>query len=265
MSVNVTVPAALADTPAKSLFVPPVKDLHSAYNAGGYTSTNEEPELINKLLGRHRFNKTAAICSGGEVIMFALLHRSKSVIGVDHAYSALAATVAKLLLLQEFGHKKFEELLTYGKPSEVSDAFSKVRHLLPSVLTKVAYSPAYDISCLRREVHFARPGALQRLEQNLPKLELRHGDLTDIAGDGPFDLLYISNAIEHTGRAGRTMSLAAVAPLVAPGGTVILTTYNANPNNAPAYCHPEFTNIKHLLGFRTTWYFSLFTKNKAKA
>jgi hypothetical protein len=55
---------------------------------------------------------------------------------------------------------------------------------------------------IRREWQFVPIGRMERLRQSLGKVKFVHGDMLDIAEVGPFDLLYISNALDHTSRPG---------------------------------------------------------------
>ena len=79
------------------------------------------------------------------------------------------------------------------------------------------------------------------LPQVLGRLTLVHGDLQDVAAEGPFDILYGSNTHEHSGRGGSWSKVAAGASprlglksyteLVKPGGHLLATgTFTYAPN-----------------------------------
>lgn len=76
--------------------LPVFKDIHPAYNGGGYACTNEEPHIHTALIDQHHpdgkdgtFQRAAAISSGGEIPILVLLTRAEEVVAIDHSYMAL--------------------------------------------------------------------------------------------------------------------------------------------------------------------------------
>ena len=87
----------------------------------------------------------------------------------------------------------------------------------PSSLTLGRGFRLGDVSQIYEEIGQA---ALAELRKNRHKLVFCHGDLTDLYDRGPYDLVYLSNALQYGGRNGRTYD---VTKMVKPGGYVCFT------------------------------------------
>lgn len=76
--------------------------------------------------------------------------------------------------------------------------------------------------------HWKRNITLPLVEQAYKKLHLVkfiHGDITDLAEDGPYGLIYLSNALDHTSRTGSQPLLNSIKPLVRKGGVLVVAGY----------------------------------------
>jgi hypothetical protein len=247
------------------MITPVFEDTFKTFTANGFSVTNEESAVLKELLGRRTFKKTAAICSGGEMLFFLFLPCSKSVVAIDHSYNSLRAAYLKALLLDTLGAKNLHDLLMTGDKDLLAGALNKVAKLLPKPLVpaeKYKY-PNYPppplpdaIRDLRKEWHRISVTTLEKAKSRLKSLAFVHGDLSDVASKGPFDLVYISNALEHVDRTGKNPEVAKVLELVAPGGYLLLTTGDYKP----LLTHSSLTLVKSIKGFYTTWQHCLYQK-----
>jgi hypothetical protein len=179
----------------------------NAYN-GPYTyaCTNEEPEMLRKLIAGRFVRKAAGIASGGEVSFFLLLPRVREeLVAVDHSLSSLAIAYTKALLLESLGPTETKKLMMLNNIKKLQEAADKASQQLPGNL-KNKWTPEarYNLSCdssrLATEWGLASDTALKLATKKLDRLTFIHSDLTDIKDKGPFELLYISNAQEHARR-----------------------------------------------------------------
>ncbi len=232
---------------------------HHAYNASGYTETNEEPSLFIDMLQKRRFNRAACIASGGEVLLSVILPRAKEVVAIDHSYRSLGASYRKLLLLQKLGGSQTTALLRDEKYDELKQHLVEIVQQLPEKVKALG-----DISTvmhsLRREWSFTRMPA-----RVTPKIAQRvtfvHGDLSDLGKHGTFDLLYISNAMEHTNRDYKSPTFNTVVPFLNPGGLLLYTSNDYYAKSTPL---PKgFTLVNRIRGFRTQWVHSIIQKDAA--
>jgi hypothetical protein len=216
------------------------EDIHPDYNSStGYAATNEDIILHRKLLRKVRDIKLAgSIASGGEVPFFVFLSRGIPVVAVDHSYRAIAAVLGKIEIVKRLGTAGAYELFTDKEYKDVSKAFADLAPSMPEKLRPYfAKSTVYgeaglvfdqnSYNDLRKTWMYVTPLIMKRAFRNLDKLTLVHGDLSDIASKGPFDCLYISNALEHTSYTGKNPDPAIMNDLVKPGGFVLSTGYGA--------------------------------------
>jgi hypothetical protein len=231
------------------------EDRHAQHNVTGYTLTNEEPYLHRKLIRGLKFKKIAGIASGGEIPLTVLLPKATDgVIAIDHGYNALATTYMKALLIKELGPAVFSKHLEEANYDELVAMARKLRDQLPDRLK--VYCSSFDrnyISSIRREWHGTSSSTLEATHRKLEKLTLLHGDLTDLREYGPFDLLYTSNATEHSNRDKKYLKGTDLLPLLKPNGYILTT--------APIV-HPELKTIKTIVGIRTQWPHTLIKRVK---
>ena len=241
--------------------VPTFRENCTTFNSSTmYNVTNEEPDLLVRLLGNRSFRKAAGISSAGEILLSVILPRCREVIAVDHSYAALAIAYLKAVMLNVMGAQGLKDLLFDSKPEQVIAAMQQYSASLPQELTPHLKLPAisqYDIAALRREWFYLPTAALERARRRLDKVTFVHGDIMDLAADGQFSLLYVSNAIEHFGRAKKYPKLVDFAKLVRPGGFLLATA--GTPTTAPASTK-EWEHVKSIKGLRTTWIHTLYKR-----
>jgi hypothetical protein len=266
--------------------LPEFEDVAPEYTTFGYWITNEEPELVREMLAGVRIKKGAAIASSGDMALFAVLPRiSKQLVLVDHSYQSLVACFSKMALLERFGVDGVRDLFINKPVAEVKAAFSSVKDALPPTLkvppkeSKMLgqgertfyqycsyggvdpYEFTGGTEGLRKEWHYGPRAALRSSVKKLDKVKMVHGDLADISKYGPFDFLYLSNAMEHTGRSGR-ISSTLVESLVRRGGLALVArsgsgySYPSNPISS------DWEEIKQERGFRSSWTYSLLRRKK---
>jgi hypothetical protein len=246
---------------------PPFEDLDN-FNAAGYWETNEEPEVHRELLSGIRLHRAAAIASGGEVSYFVLLPKvQKELVLVDHSYHSLAVCFLKACLLQQRGADQTKALFVSGDREAIVDALLTVKDGVPEKLRSHICSYGgeltphrfYSENNLRREWLYAPLDAIRASARKLSKLRLLHGDLSTLKGRGPFDLLYISNALDHTGVGGKRLGKEDIEPSLKKGGYVLLTKQAVNYNTSGTNpSNMGWKLIREIRGFRTSWIHSLY-------
>lgn len=246
--------------------LPQFEDVYQHHTASGFGVTNEEPDLHRQLLGRRMFRKAACIASAGEIPFFVLLPRCREVVAIDHSYRSLVAAYTKALLLEQLGPAGVRNLMVNSRdPNELVEAALKVKDLLPENLRKHATFTAItkdsygytgggtfteqDWRDLRREWREVRLSTLRAAVKNLHHTTFIHGDLKDLEKRGPFDLLYISNAMEHSGRNGIPKPKDFV-PLLKEGGLLLSTRANSYKDIA----EPAFRKVNDIRGYRSQWW-----------
>lgn len=237
--------------------LPKFVDHHPAYNAGGYTVTNEEPEIFNNFLGKDKFQRAACILSGGEVLVSCFLSRAKEIVGIDHSYNAIASCYSKLLLLREIPRKQLQELLDLEEYKELERVLDAKAAQLPkfnhSYQTKLSMLFSYVWNNMRREWCDPNFRANRVTKKRLSEITFVHGDLRDLFGlYGQFDLLYVSNAMEHSGRDRKSPTMADFAKILNPGGVLLYTTMKFPPQEGVLNSH-GLDLLKKLRGYRTSW------------
>lgn len=221
---------------------------------------NEEPEVWNSLLGRQRFGKIATIASAGEILLFVLAHRAtEEIIAVDHSYSSMRVCYAKALFVQKHGARLAHKLITQDGWKGYKDSLAQIVSELPTVLQNpkrptwdAPRTPEFVLNDFndqkyRAEWHYGGVTNLERGARMLQKTTFIHGDFSDTAQYGPFDLLYVSNAQEHTNKNNVRPSVANdFIPLVRVGGLVLIcaTSYYPAPND------PTYRIVQTVKGFR---------------
>lgn len=283
------------------MLLPSFEDIHPDYGKGmpSHLVTNECPETFRLMLGpRTRLGKAASICSGGEIPLLVLLPRCDAVYAIDHFLQPLAVTFLKVAILANMGPlgaKKFFEkddfpafrqvLLDHVK--YLPDALAKCLKITSQVPPKSpvpkpgTYQPRPDIYCshdtinettfkaIRCEWHYASLGAMKSAVGRLDRLHLLHGDFTDVAKYGPFDIIYTSNALSHFRQLPPpvpkppwyqlpVMTVAKdFAPLVRAGGLMIDTNTE--------FKGPEFTLLRKSIGYRGSWIQYMYRRNAEAA
>lgn len=218
---------------------------------GFYAAPNEGTLDWRGLVKGTPIYRAAGICSSGEVGFFSLLPsvRRKLVL-VDHSYKSLNVAMTKYLLMTKLSAKEVHRLFTTASHQELHDACVGVRKELPEEVAKSVSKYHGDWCDLRgrHEVYDYRTGrytfsgekfnsyfkeiqthwkkhiSLDLVRQACKKLHLvkfLHGDLQDLAEEGPFGLVYLSNALEHSNRDRKNPTLSQVQACLRPDGYII--------------------------------------------
>ena len=238
--------------------LPVYEVLNNSFNAPGYSCTNEEPERFRELLKGKTFKRVLSICSGGEIPLMILLPRTtKEVIAVDHSERALLATYLKVVILNHYGPKEAIKILTGLRSESEVAKVCKVVDQVPNHLREVksynAYPAGvlvYDAGNLNREWKLAREQDLRATIKKLHLLKLVQGDLMDVLKKyDPFELLYFSNAFEHTGRSGKYPDPRSVERLLGPGGLVLTAAATSSSLEEHSWCKSKIAGAVNPLGW----------------
>lgn len=243
------------------LALPKFLDHHPTYNGnGGYTVTNEEPEIFNEILGKIKVNRAACIASGGEILVSVIMPRADEVVAVDHAYTSLFVAYLKTILLQSGRTKEFIRALREEDYDRIAEQFKACAVHLPEALKKSRGSNTiskYDLTYIRKE--WCHPAArITRLpNKRVSNTTFVHGDLRDIPKlFGTFDLFYASNAMEHSGRDHKSPTLSNFAELLNSGGLLLYTAQYNTGRPDPAV----WETIKIMTGIRSSWKYCVMRK-----
>ena len=238
-------------------------DVHPAYDGRNtYACTNEEAAAHRYLLGSRKFIQTGAIASTGDIIFSTLLPVSERVYAVDHNTTAIAVAMIKAILLDKMGVRAFKGLILEKEYAAFAKAYSEVISELPEPLRRkaTAYSSntimvsLSTFAELRREWINYPDAALNRTRRKLDAVTFIHGDLRDLTQFGPMDLLYVSNACEHSNRIEQGLTLGQLAPLVRENGLLL---------QACVKQHHETRLWQHsqrILATRLSWDYDLFVR-----
>jgi SAM-dependent methyltransferase len=246
------------------------EDKHPSNYGGGFGVTNEEPDILRSLLTGHKVGKVGGIASAGEVLFSVLLPKaSKEIILVDHSYRSLFSTYAKAVMFEKLGIEATLAVFSknYNIPAEQAEFYKAVAEISKDVpkaivngMTKTNTAMRLEtggglfLNELRREWRFIAPSTIERGIKKLDKVRLIHGDLRDLEEYGKFDLIYASNAMEHSGRHGTPMP-AQFERLLRPGG-LLLSTHNTHT----LATMPGFELLRREWGYRTAWDHRLYRR-----
>lgn len=213
------------------------EDVHPHEWKGYYAVPNEGTSEWADLLKGKSLWRAAGICSSGETGFFGILpYVRRELVLIDHSYKSIQVAALKYLLLKEKGALEVQRLCTQKDITELQQAVAAVKNSLPDKLRtcfksneggmwlqpKILTNPSdrysynhdrysfgsadddadYDFLKLRQEWSKIPPKLVQRAVNRLDRVRFIHGDLTDLVKDGPFNLLYLSNALSHPNREG---------------------------------------------------------------
>jgi hypothetical protein len=220
-----------------------------------YHTTNEEPLLHLKLLAtlaQKRFQKAASICSGGEIPFFVLLPRCQEVFAVDHCKAVIALAMSKMLILEKLGPKALHTLLLEDRRAKYEDLLLEVKKDLPEALRQCVTSlGTYKWPEVRREWGLMSPAILSKVLKNKDRITFIHGDVTDLAQFGPFDIVYLSNALEHSGRSGKPPIIKDFP--VTDNCVMLHTAQSVHYESVMS----RWKELRKYQGLRTSWYHRL--------
>lgn len=238
-----------------------------------YAVPNENLMGWRELLRGLPIYKAAAICSSGEVGLLSILpFVRRELVLIDHSRRSLHVAAIKHLLLQRYGWQEVRDAFVRMDTHRIQAMVKETKPLLPESLRDVHGDTDPDVPPVKTVDRYGYPiytravqhplvahakslsfewsnldgDVIERSCSKLAKVKYVHGDLTDLAGRGMFNLLYLSNALEHTNRNRdpRSGSVASsgghpnarvelaktVTKIVKPGGYVIACGKVKNPD-----------------------------------
>lgn len=230
------------------------KDVHPSNKTSGgvYKATNESMQAFHDLLGDLKFDRVAGICSAGEIGLFVLLPRVKRQLTlIDHSYATMAFALLKVMLIKEVGGRRAHELITKSatgydyyereqsptsnkEGTELYRLINTLHKRLPESVRTAGSDARFPDTFVNRygRVHSyikaewskLKPEQVEEAEKKLDLVEFVHGDISDLSKRRPYDLLYLSNAMQYAGRKGYIIPEKLIPACVKPGGYVMLTT-----------------------------------------
>lgn len=173
--------------------------------------------------------KGGSIASGGEVPLTVVLPRVEHLKIIDHNYGSLWWTCNKILMIKHRTNEQIKALFE-GPPTDFVKLMNDIQGENP--LSGRGFNLNYRVAD-QYWLHEITPRELDIARERLDQIEVIHGDLRDLGTN--LDLLYISNALEHTsfdGKSGDRSNLATtVKSVVSYRGHIIGT------GPEPAGCH----------------------------
>ena len=234
-------------------------DVHPSYDGRDtYVCTNEEAAAYRYLLGTRKFTQTGAIASTGDIIFSTLLPISERIYAVDHNTAAIAVAMIKAILLDKMGVRAFKGLILEKEYAAFDKAYREALPELPEPLKeKPILVSSHAFGELRREWINYPDSVLNRARRKLDAVTFIHGDLRDLTQFGPMDLLYASNACEHTNRDRTGLTLEHLAPLVREDGLLL----QASSTGYKRHDEPQFwQHSQRFLATRLNWHYDLFVR-----
>lgn len=203
-----------------------------------YQFTNESLVYTRELVEKAQPKKVSGICSGGDLLFGVFAPVADTCVMIDHSMQSIKAAMIKGLLIENLTGQELKRLLDDAKVKN-TDYYGAT----PACLLQDAIQAA--VVDLPKEVK--RPNALygdgipfaasrwgnvwssvtakdiDATRERLDQITIVHGDLRDLTDFGTFDLLYLSNALEHTSFDGGKPGAAFTEKVLNPGGHVLLT------------------------------------------
>lgn len=208
-----------------------------------YECTNEDLPTLRSLAAVairggwfvKKAKKVASISSGGEVPLTVLLPAIKGeLIAVDHCLGSLAWAYFKVYLLQKFPTTaEFKKWLKSVTEIDFVAALHASVAASPSPINNVSlnsYRQTDNLNQIRNQWTATPSRLIDRARERLDLVTFIHGDLRSIEPYGPFDLLYVSNAMAHISFDGGMIAGDKIKPLLTTRGKVI-ATYDLTPLN----------------------------------
>lgn len=228
------------------------EELNEFNGDSSYQTVNEYLDVWDDVLSNVKgVKKAASICSGGEVSFFNILPKVEDTLDcIDHSLASMYFAIGKYHIIEKLGSGKAHKLLqtavaewetpkrdefgrrlSYGTLKETGPA-ATCRRLMMEVNEKLP--TAYFGDRIKANPGYYGEGAIAPMYQNgvtldqikafrrkRTKITFVHGDLNDLKERGPYDLVYLSNALEYSGRNGSRFP---VHEWVKPGGYIALTS-----------------------------------------
>lgn len=213
----------------------PFQEIHDYSKPTYYEVPNEDTMVWRDAVKQFPIYRAAAICSAGEVGLLGILPLvRKELVLVDHSRKSLYIAVVKYMLLREKGWKETRRLLIDAKPLERWAAVQEILPLLPPTL-RDAFTQHHNDNPFSWCNEFGATWkpiptrVIRKAASKLERVQFQQADLNDLIEQGPFDLLYISNAQDHSGRNGVPI-LSQLAQAVKPGRYLMMATTSASSN-----------------------------------
>lgn len=198
-----------------------IEELNNFNVSTGYLCPNERPRIFLRKMAslKLRPKKVLSICSGGEMPLM-MLPFAEEVLAIDHSRKSLDTALTKIKLLRQHGPDGWMSLLRMPQTT----FFSRWQALTQD---QTGYYAGGDNVSEMLRVWADIPARIRHLiPARLDRLKLLHGDFLDASDRGPFDVMYLSNALEHSGRT-HTHRLVErkdlILSLLAPGGVIFYT------------------------------------------
>lgn len=191
---------------------------------------NEQLGMWNKALDGIEVDNAASICSGGEVTFFSILPRVKEkLVAIDHSYRSMYYAIAKYHVVEKLGAVKAHALFKEPRKNKAKllKLAAEANKDLPTngaIRTKDSFGYSPEDECWEydsRILESITQKELSAFKRSRAKLHFLHGDLTDLVERGPFDLVYLSNAMQYAGRDKHKNY--PVEAMVKPGGYICYT------------------------------------------
>ena len=215
------------------------ENLHDYNGHSNYAVVNENIEVWDEVLSDvSGVEKAASILSGGEVAFYNVLPKvGKQLDCIDHSLASMWYAIGKYHIIEKLGAEKAHQLFctasqrfdrdhrspTYGRVKkdgaywDCLKLFDAANDKLPTKRLGVYHR---DLSILPTVYQYVPVEKLKEFRANRTKVNILHGDLTDLIERGPYDFLYLSNALEYVGRNGDKFP---IKDMVKKGGYIALT------------------------------------------
>lgn len=241
------------------------EDLNPHNGHSGYTVTNEEIPCHLELLAQipDEVERGLGICSAGEVSMIACLPQVRNeMVLVDHSYKSLFWATLKYALLERSGWARG---LAYLREGVTSATIQRAVDDMPPELTarsgNLAASYTYEGSEMQSIWRSLPDELVRRAVERFERVRFAHADLTDLIDRGPFDLLYLSNAMEHVNRhrtgswesTVNSIDVELLTRLLRPGAYVIETRCGRHSRPPEPNMLDERFTLVHTLTKKASW------------
>lgn len=189
-----------------------------------YQSSNEHLPTLRGLAEKHGpYRTTGGICSSGDVFLTSILPFAKRYVAVDHNYGSLAIAMLKVLLLSHHSITAVMKLLqphTY----DLAPIMTELQKELPDCPALKGFTCS---SHWCNDWLMAGEANLAKAKERLNEITFIHGDLRDLKQAEPhYDLIYLSNALEHCSFSGHFSSDAIELDGIFDKGSLALFTVN---------------------------------------
>lgn len=195
----------------------------ASFYKDGYAFPNESMTVLRQLVAGRKLRKAGGICSGGEVPLTVLLPNCTGpVVAVDHSLHSLYVAMTKALMLEKLTNQELYKLLEPNPDTKLNNVWKQFQNDLLAELPenlRSAFRRVADpcISLASFQKYWMPPNLsvaeLDIARERLKNLTFVYGDLTALTKFGKFQVVYLSNAMEHTPKfVKESLTLAKVQP-----------------------------------------------------